>query len=321
MQTTVLSPTEWQERTKKFNTGRKYFAMYSSVVDGITTDTQCMQIPMDDHMVHRGDGVFEALRAHHGALYDLEAHLARMQVSAEKIFLKSPLTLAQMRTVVVETARAAGVDDGVMRLFLSRGPGSFSVAPNDTVGPQFYAVMTSHQPVRPELVAQGAKVIVAQTPQKPDFYAQIKSCNYLQNVLVKQEALRGGADFAVSFTQGGYLAEGPTENVCFVDNTGVLVTPNFAYTLKGTTLLRVLELAKRLITAGDIKGIENRHITRENLRSATAMALIGTTLEVMPVREFDGQPFNMPSTVFSKLLGFLQEDFKTNKSIRTEYKA
>ena len=319
MQTTVLSPTEWQERVKKFNAGRKYFAMYSSVVGGITTDTQCMQIPMDDHMVHRGDGVFEALRAHHGALYDLEAHLARMQVSAEKIFLKCPLTLAEMRQVVIETARAANVDDGVMRLFLSRGPGSFSVAPNDTVGSQFYAVMTAHSPVRPELVQQGARVIVAQTPQKPDFYAQIKSCNYLQNVLVKQEALRAGADFAVSFTNGGYLAEGPTENVCFVDGAGVLVTPHFSYTLKGTTLLRVLDLARKLIGTGDIKGIESRHATREDLRSAREMALIGTTLEVMPVREFDGQRFEMPSKVFGKLLAFLQEDFVGNKSVRTEY--
>lgn len=40
-------------------TKQLYLAMYSSVFGGITTDTAAMVIPMDDHMVHRGHGVFD----------------------------------------------------------------------------------------------------------------------------------------------------------------------------------------------------------------------------------------------------------------------
>ena len=55
-----------------------YFAMYSSVYGGVVTDPRLMLLPIDDHMVHRGDGVFEAFKAIDGNIYNLNAHLDRL---------------------------------------------------------------------------------------------------------------------------------------------------------------------------------------------------------------------------------------------------
>src|ERR1035437_7237347 len=59
-----------------------YYAMYSSGFGGIVTDPLLMLLPMDDHLVHRGDGIFEAFKVVDGALYNFQVHLDRLHDSA-----------------------------------------------------------------------------------------------------------------------------------------------------------------------------------------------------------------------------------------------
>ena len=69
-----------------------YFAMYSSLYGGIVTDPALMLLPLDDHMVHRGDGIFEALKTLHGSLYNLAGHLDRLEQSAQALSLVLPVS-------------------------------------------------------------------------------------------------------------------------------------------------------------------------------------------------------------------------------------
>ena len=62
-----------------------YFAMYSSLWGGVVKDPALMVIPLDDHMVHRGDGIFEAFKCVNGYIYNLDAHLSRLENSARLI--------------------------------------------------------------------------------------------------------------------------------------------------------------------------------------------------------------------------------------------
>lgn len=52
----VLEKLNWRKRTEE---QKPYKAMYSSWIGGITLDQALMVIPIDDHMVHRGHGVFD----------------------------------------------------------------------------------------------------------------------------------------------------------------------------------------------------------------------------------------------------------------------
>ncbi|MBR6022016.1 MAG: aminotransferase class IV, partial [Kiritimatiellae bacterium] len=71
-----------------------YYAMYSGEWDAVTTDPRLMVVPLDDHMVHRGDGLFETCRCDGGGVYRMEAHWERMKRGAEAIGLALPVDWA-----------------------------------------------------------------------------------------------------------------------------------------------------------------------------------------------------------------------------------
>src|SRR5205809_7462681 len=93
----------------------KYWAFYSSQLGGIVTDPALMVIPFDDHMVHRGHGIFDTAALVGGKIYDLEAHLDRFFGSAERSRLKMPSARETLRAIIVRTAAVSGVRDGAIR--------------------------------------------------------------------------------------------------------------------------------------------------------------------------------------------------------------
>ena len=92
-----------------------FAAFYSSQLGGIVTDPALMVIPFDDHMVHRGHGIFDTAGLVGGKIYDLEAHLDRFLKSAERSKLKVPGTRDELR----DDHRA---DDGGQRPARRRDP-------------------------------------------------------------------------------------------------------------------------------------------------------------------------------------------------------
>src|SRR6185503_3727681 len=107
----------------------KYWAFYSSQLEGIVTDPALMLLPFDDHIVHRGHGIFDTAGLVNGKLYDLEAHLDRFLRSAERSKLKLPGTRESMRDIIIATTAASGHRDGSIRYWLSSGPGSLELTP------------------------------------------------------------------------------------------------------------------------------------------------------------------------------------------------
>ena len=107
-------------------------AMYSSQSRGFVTDPDLMVVPVDDHMVHRGDGVFDVMRCVNGKIYQMEAHLKRLERSAKSISLKFPPDYDRVRDLIKAMIVQGGRKDCIIRLMLSRGPGSFSTNPDTT---------------------------------------------------------------------------------------------------------------------------------------------------------------------------------------------
>src|SRR5262245_5817277 len=90
----------------------KYWAFYSSQLGGIVTDPALMVIPFDDHMVHRGHGIFDTAAIEGGKIYDLEAHLDRFFRSAELSKLVLPGPRDALRDIIVQTTAASSQRDG-----------------------------------------------------------------------------------------------------------------------------------------------------------------------------------------------------------------
>ena len=193
-----------------------YLAMYSSWYGGIVTEPSLMLVPIDDHMVHRGDGIFEAFKALDGRIYLLEAHLDRLERSAKLIELSLPLTRTELKEAVIQTIGAANTPDTLIRLYVSRGPGDFSPQPYACIGPQVYVVVTRLSRLEPRLREHGCSMALSSVPIKPDFFSTVKSCNYLPNAMMKKEAADMGVDYTVGLDELGRMAEGPTENLGLV---------------------------------------------------------------------------------------------------------
>ena len=164
---------------------KNYLAMYSSWYGGIVTDPILMSVPMDDHMVHRGDGVFEAIRCAGGNIYMLNRHLDRLWTSAERVQLTIPMDREEMSKTIVETVRAAGQMDSVIRLYVSRGPGSFTPNPYESVQAQLYIMITAlNMAASDERYHKGVSMMTSKISVKEGIFATVKSCNYLPNVLM-----------------------------------------------------------------------------------------------------------------------------------------
>jgi branched-subunit amino acid aminotransferase/4-amino-4-deoxychorismate lyase len=299
---------------------QSYLAMYSSLWGGFTTDPALMTVPLDDHLVHRGDGVFDTMRCVQGRIYRMASHLERLEGSAGAISLPMPHEYERVRDIVGALVVRGGQRDCVIRITLSRGPGSYSTNPFDCPSSQMYVVVIRYKDQSEEMLNQGTCIVTSRVPPKRSFYARIKSCNYLPNVLMKMEAVQGGCPYAVALDEDGFLTEGSTENVGILSPDGTLKFPGFERTLAGTTVTRVFDLARSLVEEGLISGVRFDRIPLEEAYAAREVMLMGTSINVLPVVRFDGRPVGdgRPGPVSSELSRLLWKDMTENVDMLTD---
>jgi branched-chain amino acid aminotransferase len=283
----IVDRAAWLKRLPPLD--KKLYAMYSSVTDCIVTDSAVMVVPVDDHMVHRGDGVFESFKCVDGCIYNLSAHLERLERSCEQLGIKLPFSLDEMAAIAVQTVRAGGEQNALVRLLVSRGCGTMGINPYACRCAELYIVVYELPAVRVNEFPAGVRVGISQVPIKPGIFATVKTCNYLPNVLMKKEAVDRGVDFTISLDENGNLAEGATENVGVVTRDRELFMPPPERVLAGTTAKRALYFAQQLVAEGLLQTAEYRPISLAMARAAAEIHMYGTTTNVTPVIEFEGQ--------------------------------
>jgi len=290
-----------------------YYAFYSSQLGGIVTDPALMVIPFDDHMVHRGHGIFDTAGLIDGRIYDLEAHLDRFLMSAERSKLRVAPSRAEMRDIIVKTTAASGKRNGSIRYWLSSGPGSLELTPAAGSEPGFFVMIFAGLVYPDRWATQGARVMTTTYPIKAPIYAITKATNYLPNVLMQMEAKEAGFDTGVFIDADGYVGEGSNMNVAFVTNDAVLVHPTFDHILAGCTSLRMLDLAKQLLDRGMLKGIELRDVAVPEARAAREMLLMGSSVKVVPIVQWDDQVIGdgKPGPIAKALFQLLEDDMRS----------
>jgi branched-chain amino acid aminotransferase len=270
-----------------------------------------MLLPMDDHMVHRGDGVFEAIKAVDRKIFLMKEHLNRLQASAASIGIQLPMPVPEMQDLILQTLKVADHPNVLIRLFVSRGPGGFTTNPYESVGSQLYLAITELRSPKSEVYQKGVRIGRSAIPVKETWMAQVKSCNYLPNVMMKKEAVDRKLDFTIAFDRGNYVAESSTENIAILDQNGVLTHPPFEGILKGTTMIRAFQLAE---SSGLKTAIRN--FREEEIQNAREVFMIGTTLDVLPVTEYEGRPIadGKVGAVAQKLLQLVRQEFQNGTS-------
>ncbi len=305
---TIVDGTEWLKRLPRRD--KKLYAMYSSVTDCIVTDQSVMCVPVDDHMVHRGDGVFESFKCINGNIYNLEDHLVRLERSCQSLGIDLAVSHEEMTSLIGQTLRAGNERNALVRLLVSRGQGTMGVNPYACFHPEIYIVAYELPDAKVECMPEGVSVAVSKVPIKPGIFATVKTCNYLPNVLMKKEAVDLGVDYTVSLDENRNLGEGATENIGIVTRGKELFMPPPERVLAGTTAKRALEFARKLKQERVLTSAEFRPISLGMVRSAAEVHIYGTTPNITPVTIFDGKPVGdgKPGPVAKLLFDMLKEE-------------
>jgi len=283
-------------------------AFYDHRVGVIGTDPKLMLMPWDDHLVHRGDGVFESVKYEGRRLYQLDAHIRRIKVSCQAIHLEPPCSWGELTETIIEVARAGNEPDGLIRVLLGRGPGGFGLDPYESPVQSMY-VVAYRMHKRPESAFEkGATAMRTSIPAKQAWMATVKTTNYLPNVLMKREAVNNHVDFPFCYDSNGFLAEGATENIALVDEAGRLVIPEFTNSLAGTTLMRAVDLLK------DEMSVIFKGVSEAEVFAAREVMMIGTSFDAIGIVRYAGKPIYdaRPGPVARKLRALLQAHLQQN---------
>ena len=249
-------------------------------------DEEQAKIPVFDHALLYGDGVFEGIRVYDGKIFELDAHLKRLYDSAKVIRLGIPMDHNTLAQAVKKTVEANNIVDGYIRLIVTRGIGDLGLNPFICKNQSLIIIAATIQLYPEELYEKGLTVVSGSTIRNHPLALspQIKSLNYLNNILAKIEAIDSGAGEVIMYNHLGYVAEASGDNV-FIVKGGVIYTPPVqSGSLDGITRAVVIRLAK----AKKI-GVVQKDLTRFDLYTADEFFLTGTAAEVIGVVGIDGR--------------------------------
>lgn len=261
----------------------RILAFYDSRAGLICKDGRLLFIPLDDHLCHRGDGLFESMAFREAKVFALREHMDRLKKGAAFIGLEPPAPWEEVKALVLRVAAASGVSSGDLRLFLGRGAGGFGVSPHECPMASLYIVALAQDLPPGDFYEKGLAAISSSIPPKQDYLARIKNTSYLPNVLMAAEAAAKGADIAISFDAQGNLGESAVANVAIVDENGCFRSPRPEGILPGTTLLAAMDLARERMP------VAQGPISREEMKTAREILLLTSATLCVPITAFDGE--------------------------------
>ncbi|MDO8603229.1 MAG: branched-chain-amino-acid transaminase [Candidatus Omnitrophota bacterium] len=242
------------------------------------------KVSVFDHGLLYGDGVFEGIRSYSRLVFKLKEHIDRLYESSQGIMLTIPLSKEEMIKAVVATLKLNELENAYIRLIVTRGVGDLGLDPRKCKNASVI-IITDNIKLYPEkMYKEGLSIITVPTPRNiPEaLNPQIKSLNYLNNILAKIEALNSGYEEALMFTAHGYVAECTGDNIFIIKDNNLITPPAFLGILKGITRACVMDIARK---AG--MTVKEEVITRHSIFTADECFLTGTAAEIIPVVTVD----------------------------------
>ena len=246
------------------------------------------KISVFDHGFLYGDGIYETMRAYDSLVFMVDEHIRRLFRSASLISLDIGKSADEAKLAIFETLQASKLKDAYIRLTVSRGAGPIGLDPALCKSPTFVIMAHEFRDYPKAYYEEGLRLIISSVRRnlKEALNPQIKSLNFLNNILAKIEAIRADVEESIMLNAEGHLAEGTISNIFFVkDDT--LCTPSVECgILDGITRDIVLDLAAKNNIA-----VSEGMFRPEDLFAASEVFITNTTMEVMPVRSVDGIHF------------------------------
>lgn len=275
-------------------------------LNGRFVDKNKAKISVFDHGLLYGDGVFEGIRSYGRLVFKLHEHIDRLYDSARAITLKIPVSKVELVKAVTETLKRNKLNDAYIRLVVTRGPGDLGLDPRKCKKGGSVFIIADKIVLYPrKFYEKGLSIITAKT--RKNFIGainpNIKSLNYLNNILAKIDGLKKGSPEAIMLTYDNFVSECTGDNIFMVKN-GKLITPPRAISLRGITQDAVIRMAKRKRMP-----FRERNIRLREICASDECFLTGTAAEIVPVVKVDGHVIGSgrPGPITRKFLAEFRE--------------
>jgi len=255
-------------------------------LNGKLVDKDKAKISVFDHGLLYGDGVFEGIRSYNGLVFKLKEHIDRLYESAHSLMLKIPLSKQAMIKAVIDTLRANKLKDAYIRLVVTRGEGDLGLDPRKCKKAGIFIIADKIALYPEKFYQRGLEIMTVPTQRNISeaINPQIKSLNYLNNILAKIEAINCGFEEAIMLNADGHVAECTGDNIFIVKDKQLLTPPVHVGILRGITRDAVMGLARK-----EKLTVTEEILTRHDLFSADECFLTGTAAEIIPVVKIDGR--------------------------------
>ena len=249
-------------------------------------DEKDAKVSVFDHGLLYGDGIFEGIRVYSDKIFMEKEHIIRLYDSAKAIRMEIPMSVDEMISAMRETVKANEIKNGYIRLIVTRGVGTLGLNPFTCKTPMVIIIASNIQLYPDELYENGMKVISSSVVRNHPLSLppQVKSLNYLNNILAKIEAIDAGVLEAIMFNHMGFVAEATGDNVFIIKNDTIYTPPVQNGSLAGITRQVVIELAQK-----QGFNVIEQNLTRFDLYTADEFFLTGTAAEVIGIVEIDGR--------------------------------
>ena len=264
------------------------------------------KVSVYDHGLLYGDGVFEGIRVYKRNVFMLDAHLKRLYNGARVIMLEIPMSAEDLKAKVCETIERNGIEDGYVRLVVTRGKGDLGLSPSKTANPNIIIIAATIKIYPDEVYEHGLKLVTVSTRRNnPDSLSpQIKSLNYLNHILAHLEVLHAGVDEGLVLNDAGYITECVVDNFFIVLDGAVITPPTNSGALNGITRMVVFQICGELGIP-----IREEQLSLVECYTSDECFLTGTAAEIAPVTYIDDRPIadGKPGPVTAKLMKEFKE--------------
>src|SRR6266436_4929445 len=287
---TVIDEPKSREAVKPAvdkRTGSKPAAKFSQIyIDGKFYAEGDAKVSVFDHGLLYGDGIFEGIRFYNGRVFRLEEHLERLWDSARSICLEIPMTRQEMTEALLETIRQNHLQDGYIRLLVTRGVGNLGLNPEQCKNPSVIIIAATIALYHEDFYRKGLSIVTVATRRSnpASLNPAVKSLNYLNNVMARIEANLAHADEALMLNDAGNVAECTADNVFIIKDSQIFTPPITAGALRGITRSVVFDIAGEF----DLE-VTEADFTRHDIFVANECFLTGTAAEIVPVVKADGR--------------------------------
>ena len=292
-------------------------AEYKVYVNGKFVPESDAKISVYDHGFLYGDGVFEGIRAYNGRIFRLEEHVDRLYESAKAIALDIPMSKAEMSELLLEACRVNNLRNAYLRPIVARGVGDLGLDPRKCKTPTVIVMAREFGALYGDKYEKGLKLCtVSPRRNSPNSLSpNIKSLNYLNNIMARLEVNAQGCDEGIMLDMQGFVSEATADNI-FLIKKGVVITPPTYNSLKGITRQAVIDIAKDL--GYDVQEVP---ITMFDVYNADEVFITGTAAEIAPCVIVDNRTIGegKPGAVTKHLIeGFRKMTHSTGAPIFPE---